>query len=116
MTSPTARGQVTLLPIATTRRTWQASAALLREHPALLAGTLVTLLASGVAIVFVPALLGRLVDAVRGGGGVAGVDLVAVGLLIALLARAAFTGLGQLLLSRLGEQVLARLRGAVGVR
>ena len=113
MTLPSTRGQVTLLPIATTRRTWQASAALLREHPVLLAGTVAALLASGVAIVFVPALLGRLVDAVRGGGGTAAVDLVAVGLLAALLARAMFIGVGQLLLARLGEQVLARLRERV---
>ena len=108
-----ARGQVTLLPVATTRRTWQASAALLREHPALLAATVATLLASGVAVVFVPALLGRLVDAVSGAGGTAAVDLIAIGLLAALLARALFTGLGQLLLARLGEQVLARLRERV---
>ena len=40
-------------------------------------------------------------------------DLIAVGLLVALLARAVFTGLGQLLLARLGEQVLARLRERV---
>ena len=105
--------KVTLLPIASTRRTWQASAALLREHPGLLAATTAALLAAGVAIVFVPALLGRLVDAVRGGGGTAAVDLVAVGLLVALLLRALFAGLGQLLLARLGEQVLARLRERV---
>jgi ATP-binding cassette subfamily C protein len=113
VTVPSARGQVTLLPIATARRTWRVSAGLLREHPALLAGTVITLIASGVAVVFVPALLGRLVDAVRGPGGLAAVDLIAVGLLIALLARAVFTGLGQLLLARLGEQVLARLRERV---
>ncbi len=111
--SSTTRGQVTLLPVATTRRTWQATAALLREHPRLLAATVTTLLASGAAFVFVPALLGRLVDAVRGGGGIATVDLVAVGLLVALLLRGLFTGLGQLLLARLGEQVLARLRERV---
>ena len=108
-----ARGQVTLLPIATGRRTWQASAALLREHPALLVATLASLLASGVAVVFVPALLGRLVDVVSAAGAPAAVDLIAVGLLVALLARALFTGLGQLLLARLGEQVLARLRERV---
>ena len=62
---------------------------------------------------FVPALLGRLVDVVRAPGGTAAIDLIAVGLLVALLARAMFTGLGQLLLARLGEQVLARLRERV---
>ena len=113
MTVPSARGQVTLLPIATARRTWQVSAGLLREHPLLLAGTIVTLIASGVAVVFVPALLGGLVDAVRGPGGLAAVNLIAVGLLAALLARAVFTGVGQVLLARLGEQVLARLRERV---
>ena len=110
---PSARGQVTLLPVATARRTWRASAALLRDHPVLLVLTLTTLLASGVAVVFVPALLGRLVDVVRAPGGTAAIDLIAVGLLVALLARAMFTGLGQLLLARLGEQVLARLRERV---
>ena len=110
---PSARGQVTLLPIATARRTWQASAALLRQHPVLLVATLAALLASGVAVVFVPALLGRLVDVVTGSGGTTAVDLIAVGLLVALLARAMFTGLGELLLARLGEQVLARLRERV---
>ena len=110
---PSARGQVTLLPIATARRTWQASAALLRIHPALLVATLATLLASGVAVVFVPALLGRLVDVVSTAGSTDAVDLIAVGLLVALLARAMFIGLGELLLARLGEQVLARLREQV---
>ena len=76
----------------------------------MLVATLTCLLASGAAVVFVPALLGRLVDAVRGGRGVSAVDLIAVGLLVALLTRAVFTGLGHLLLARLGEQVLARLR------
>ena len=107
------RGEVTLLPVASTRRTWRAGGALLREHPGLLAATLATLLASGVAVVFVPALLGRLVDAVRGAGGLAAVNLIVVGLLVALLARAVFTGLGALLLARLGEQVLAALRERV---
>jgi ATP-binding cassette, subfamily C, bacterial len=107
------RGTVTLLPVATTRRTWQASAALLREHPGLLAATLGALLMSGIAVVFVPALLGRLVDVVRGSGTTGAIDLIAVGLLVALLARALFTGLGDLLLARLGEQALARLRERV---
>ena len=114
MSTPlSARGQMTLLPIATARRTWQASAALLREHPALLVATLASLLASGIAVAFVPALLGRLVDVVSAAGGPAAVNLIAVGLLVALLTRAVFTGLGQLLLARLGEQVLARLRERV---
>ena len=108
------RGQVTLLPIATTRRTWAAVGALLRDHRGLLAGTVIMLLASGVAVVFVPALLGRLVDVVRDPASTGtAVDLVAAGLLLALLARAVFTGAGQILMSRLGEQLLARLRELV---
>ena len=39
--------------------------------------------------------------------------MIALGLLVALLARAIFTGLGQLLLARLGEQLLAQLRERV---
>jgi ATP-binding cassette subfamily C protein len=108
------RGQVTLLPIATTRRTWAAVGTLLRDHRGLLAATVAMLLASGVAVVFVPALLGRLVDVVRDPAATGtSVDLLAAGLLLALLARAGFTGLGQILMSRLGEQLLARLRELV---
>ncbi|HWJ53874.1 MAG TPA: ABC transporter ATP-binding protein [Propionibacteriaceae bacterium] len=108
------RGDVTLLPIATTRRTWAAVGTLLRDHRGLVAATISMLLASGVAVVFVPALLGRLVDVVRDPeAGVSSVDLVAAGLLVALLARAGFTGVSQFLMSRLGEQVLARLRELV---
>ena len=108
------RAQITLLPIATTRRTWAAVGTLLRDHRGLLAATITMLLASGVAVVFVPALLGRLVDVVRDPeADVTSVDLVAVGLLVALLARAGFTGVSQFLMSRLGEQVLARLRELV---
>jgi ATP-binding cassette subfamily C protein len=108
------RGEFTLLPIATTRRTWAAVGTLLREHRGLVTATAIMLLASGVAVVFVPALLGRLVDVVRDpGAGVGSVDLVAAGLLVALLARAGFTGVGQILMSRLGEELLASLRELV---
>ena len=110
---PSARGQITLLPIASPRRTWRAAAELLRPRKAQTALTLATLLAAGIAVVFVPALLGELVDAIRGPGGRSAVNLIALGLLVALMARAAFTGLGQLLLGRLGEQVLAQLRERV---
>ena len=86
---------------------------LLRGRRGKTALTLATLLASGIAIVFVPPLLGRLVDVVRDSGDRSAVDMIALGLLVALLARAIFTGLGQLLLARLGEQLLAQLRERV---
>ena len=114
MSAPhSARGQHTLLPVATPGRTWQATLELLRGRRGKTALTLATLLASGIAIVFVPPLLGRLVDVVRDSGGRSAVDMIALGLLVALLARAIFTGLGQLLLARLGEQLLAQLRERV---
>ena len=114
MSAPhSARGQLTLLPVATPGRTWQATVEMLRGRRGKTALTLATLLASGIAIVFVPPLLGRLVDVVRDSGGRSAVDVIALGLLIALLARAIFTGLGQLLLARLGEQLLAQLRERV---
>ena len=111
--SPSARGQITLLPIASPRRTWRAAAELLRPRKAQTALTLATLLASGIAVVFVPALLGELVDAHPRSRRPLGRQPDRLGLFVALMARAAFTGLGQLLLGRLGEQVLAQLRERV---
>ena len=103
----------TPLPIATSGRTFAAVAELLRGHRILLALTGTTLLGAAVAIVFVPALLGRIIDLVLSGGVPAALDGIALALLAALLIRAVLTGIGHLLVARLGEQVLARLRERV---
>ncbi|GAA3241310.1 ABC transporter ATP-binding protein [Pseudonocardia petroleophila] len=106
-------GTTALLPIATAARTRRSVAALIRPHRLLIAGTVLTLVAAAVAILAVPALLGAIVDAVIGGGATGSVDLFALGILAALVARALLSAGGTVLVARLGELVLAGLRERV---
>lgn len=110
-----------LLPIANPARTRASVGALIRPHRLLLAATVLTLLAAAVAILAVPPLLGGIVDVAFGGGTPGTVDLLALGILAALVARALLAALGAVLVARLGELVLAGLRErvvrrALGVR
>jgi ATP-binding cassette subfamily C protein len=107
---------VTLLPIATASRTRRSLAVLVRPHRLLLAGAVGALVAATLAVLAVPPLLGAVVDAVVSGGPRAGVDLLALGILAALVARALLSALGTLLTARLGELVLAGLRERVVAR
>jgi ATP-binding cassette subfamily C protein len=107
---------VNVLPIATLARTRAALGELVRPHRVLLACTAVTLVAASVAMLVVPPLLGRIVDAVIARGPVALVDGLALGILAALVARALLAALGSVLVARLGEQVLAELRERVVAR
>ncbi|WP_300008887.1 ABC transporter ATP-binding protein [Pseudonocardia sp.] len=111
----------TLLPIATAARTRRSVGALVRPHRRLLAGTVVTLVAAAASILAVPPLLGAIVDVAISRGAVGAVDLLALGILAALVARALLSALGTVLVARLGEIVLAGLRErvvsrALGVR
>jgi ATP-binding cassette, subfamily C, bacterial len=101
------------LPIASGARTLAAVAELVQGRRVLLIFTGAALLGSAVAIVFVPALLGRIVDLVLAGGLPGTLDVIALALLAALLVRAVLTGVGHLLVARLGEQALAQLRERV---
>ncbi|MHA6781347.1 ABC transporter ATP-binding protein [Pseudonocardia saturnea] len=117
MTGPGA----TLLPIATAARTRRSLTALVRPHRLLLAATVLTLVAAAVAILAVPPLLGAIVDVVIDRGAAGSVDLLALGILAALVGRALLAALGSVLVARLGELVLAGLRErvvrrALGVR
>lgn len=110
-----------LLPIATATRTRRSVSALVRPHRLLLAGTVLTLVAAAGSILAVPLLLGAIVDVVidRGVGG--SIDLLALGILAALVGRALLAAFGAVLVARLGELVLAGLRErvvrrALGVR
>ncbi len=107
---------MTLLPIATASRTRRSLAVLVRPHRLLLAGAVGALVAATLAVLAVPPLLGAVVDAVVSGGPRAGVDLLALGILAALVARALLSALGTLLTARLGELVLAGLRERVVAR
>ncbi|GAA5144106.1 ABC transporter ATP-binding protein [Nocardioides marinquilinus] len=107
-----------LLPIATAARTRAAVRELLRGHGGLTAATAAVMTLAALAVVLVPPLLGRVVDVVVEGpdgadDGRASLRLLALLLLGALLARAAFEGVGVVLTARLGETVLARLRERV---
>jgi ATP-binding cassette, subfamily C, bacterial len=104
---------IDLLPVATPVRTRAALGGLVRPHGALLATTAVILVAASVAMLAVPPLLGRIVDAVISRGAVGLVDALALGILVALVARALLAALGSVLVARLGEQVLADLRESV---
>ena len=107
------RGEVHCCPSPARAAPGEAAPRAAPRPPRAVGATVAALLASGVAVVFVPALLGRLVDVVRGRRGAVDARPVAVGLLVALVARAVFTGLGHVLVARLGEQALADLRERV---
>lgn len=102
-----------LLPIATAARTRRSVTALVRPHRLLLAGTVLTLVAAAVAVLAVPPLLGAIVDVVIDRGAAGSVDLLALGILAALVGRALLAALGSVLVARLGEVVLAGLRERV---
>jgi ATP-binding cassette subfamily C protein len=109
------------LPIATAARTRASVLGLVRPHRALAVATALALLAAAVAVVAVPPLLGAIVDVVVAGsatgsatdGATGRVDLLALGVLAALTARALLSALGSVLVARLGELVLAGMRERV---
>ncbi|MCX6467599.1 MAG: ABC transporter ATP-binding protein [Pseudonocardiales bacterium] len=110
-----------MLPIATARRTRRSVTDLVRPHPLLLGATVVVLVAAAAAVLAVPPLLGAIVDVVIDRGPVGTVDLLALGVLAALVGHALLSALGAVLTARLGELVLAGLRErvvrrALGVR
>jgi ATP-binding cassette, subfamily C, bacterial len=112
---------VSMLPIATARRTRRSVTDLVRPHPLLLGATVVVLVAAAAAVLAVPPLLGAIVDVVIDRGPVGTVDLLALGVLAALVGHALLSALGAVLTARLGELVLAGLRErvvrrALGVR
>jgi ATP-binding cassette subfamily C protein len=99
------------LPIATGRETLRASWALLRRHPWQLICTVVIMLVGAVLGLVTPWALGRLVDLVAEGTAAVGHvwGLGGVVFAAALLA-AVTTGVGVVLVARLFETALARLR------
>lgn len=112
---------MSMLPIATARRTRRSVTDLVRPHPLLLGATVVVLVAAAAAVLAVPPLLGAIVDVVIDRGPVGTVDLLALGVLAALVGHALLSALGAVLTARLGELVLAGLRErvvrrALGVR
>ncbi|MEI4271731.1 ABC transporter ATP-binding protein [Klenkia sp. LSe6-5] len=100
-----------LLPVATGRRAGRVVGELLREHPVAGAAAAVSAVAAAAAGLAAPAVLGRLVDAVDTGGG--SVWPYVWALLGAAVLAAVLTGISTVLVARLGETLLARLRERV---
>lgn len=102
----------TLLPIASGRQTWVAVRSLLRPRRLRLALATLVFLAASASGLAMPALLGVIVGVVtqRPEDGVTRVVLLAVAIVVAGLAAAALTALGQTLLAAISEQALADLR------
>ncbi|WP_231503069.1 ABC transporter ATP-binding protein [Blastococcus sp. URHD0036] len=110
---PAGAGPGDLLPTAAGRRAARVVGRYARERPGLAVTALVVSVASAAAGLIAPAVLGRLVDAVSGGGSIGGYLLALAG---AAVLAAVLTGLSAVAISRLGETVLARLREAVVAR
>ncbi|SCX58487.1 ATP-binding cassette, subfamily C [Klenkia marina] len=100
-----------LLPVSTGRRAGRVVWDVLRTRPVATAVTLLSAVAAAASGLVAPAVLGRLVDAVDRQEGSIGPFLVA--LLAAALLTAVLTGVSVVLMARLGETVLARLRERV---
>jgi ATP-binding cassette subfamily C protein len=102
-----------LLPIATGRRAARVVGRYARESPGVAVTALLLALASAAAGLAAPAVLGRLVDAVATGGSIGG---YLAGLAGAAVLSAVLVGLSAVAISRLGESLLARLRETVVAR
>jgi ATP-binding cassette, subfamily C, bacterial len=102
-----------LLPIATAKRTAAALWAEVRALPVLGLLTAVTAVAASAAGLVAPWVLGSLVDEIAGGADRGDVIGSAVVIGVAALLAGVLTALAAILVSRLGETVLARLRERV---
>ncbi|MFC0623709.1 ABC transporter ATP-binding protein [Kribbella deserti] len=100
-----------LLPIAGAGQTWSVLWRGMRKGPTALAGLVVT--SAGAAGLVAPWALGRLVDDLTAGADRASVLRIAIVIAGAALLAGLLTALGSMLVSRVGEAVLARLREQV---
>ncbi|MGX6605105.1 ABC transporter ATP-binding protein [Micromonosporaceae bacterium Da 78-11] len=98
------------LPIASARQTAVWLRGELRTHRGELAATLLTGLVAAAASVVPVTALGRLVDEVRAGSGTAALAPIAFVVVLAALIGGVAGGATTILVSRLGERILAALR------
>lgn len=105
-----------LLPVAGARAVRLALARLLRGRRGVLAVGLAALVASAVAGVLVPPLLGQIVDVVVARRGADAVTGPVLGLVGAALAQGLLAVVGMVAIARAGEEVLADLREAFVAR
>ncbi len=107
------------LPVADARATLAELGRGLRRRPLSLAVTVLVLLGSSAAALAIPALLGAIVDAIVDAGtaasGAAGDTVARLALLVALAAvvQAALSGAAAVGVARIGERILADIRGRV---
>jgi len=102
-----------LLPTATAAQTWQALRTLARPRRALAAATFMVLLAGTAAGLAVPPILGWMVNLILDHSGPDSLTVPVLLLLAAAVGQALLTGLGGILVARLGETMLASLRERV---
>lgn len=107
------RGARELLPTADALTTRAAVVAMLRPHRARAALTAAALVAEAVAGLLVPPLLGHLVQLVADGEPASALTTTVVLLLAVTVAEGVLGGAGTILVARLGEPMLARLRERV---
>lgn len=119
-TEPTTSGAVgpaaataELLPTATGRRAARVVGRYAADRPLLVVAAVVLAVLAAASGLVAPAVLGRLVDAVAEGGSIGGYLLALGG---AAVLSAVLVGASAVAISRLGESLLARLREAVVAR
>jgi ABC-type multidrug transport system fused ATPase/permease subunit len=100
----------TPLPVASPAAVRRYARGLIRRHPRELGVALALHAVAAVTGLVAPRLLGDLVEAIDGGGGLAAVDRVALALTGFVLVQSVLTRYARLASARLGERVLAELR------
>ncbi|MET0865208.1 MAG: ABC transporter ATP-binding protein [Nakamurella sp.] len=101
-----------VLPIADARATFTELGRGLRDRPWSLIGTLVVLIGGSVAALTIPALLGAIVDAITSGDAGA-IGRLALLVAVAGIATGALSGGAAVGVARIGERILADIRGRV---
>jgi ATP-binding cassette subfamily C protein len=101
------------LPIASAGRTWALLGAEFRRLPGLVVTAVLVVVAASAAGLVAPWVLGRLVDAIRADPAGAQLTRPVILITVAALLAGALTGIGAVLVARVGETVLARLRERV---
>ena len=105
----------TALPVADTRATLHELGRGLRARPWTLGGTVVLLTTASVAALAIPALLGAIVDAITTGESSA-ITRLALSVALAGVAQGVLGGGAAVGVARIGERILADLRGRVVAR
>ena len=107
---PDERGSEERLPVAGPARVRSVIVALLRRHRAQYVGVTVLAALAAVAGLVGPYAVGRLVQSLTDGAGVAAITPLGLAMLAGVVLQTVFTGFGTRLAMALGERVFARLR------